>query len=72
MLRRALPLGATLFCGRCGPRHRGFALGKANFARLVTNQRLFERPLSIASGWAQIEYWLDCHCRSENPVNSPV
>jgi len=29
---------------------QGFALGKANFAQLVTNQRLFERPLSIASG----------------------
>ena len=31
-----------------------------SFARLVTNQRLFERPLPVASAWAQIEYWLDC------------
>ncbi len=29
------------------------------FARLVTNPRVFARPLSIASAWRQIEAWLD-------------
>jgi len=31
-----------------------------SFARLVTKPRLFERPLSVAAAWAQIEHWLDC------------
>jgi toxin-antitoxin system PIN domain toxin len=30
-----------------------------SFARLVTNPRLFERPLPVAEAWAQIEKWLD-------------
>jgi uncharacterized protein len=31
-----------------------------SFARLVTNPRLFERPLSVAKAWEQIESWLNC------------
>jgi len=31
-----------------------------SFARLVTNPRIFERPLSIESAWQQVEKWLDC------------
>jgi toxin-antitoxin system PIN domain toxin len=31
-----------------------------SFARLVTDPRLFERPLPIAKAWAQIEDWLNC------------
>jgi len=31
-----------------------------SFARLVTNPRLFERPLSVAMAWDQIESWLNC------------
>ena len=31
-----------------------------SFARLVTNPRLFERPLSVAMAWEQIESWLNC------------
>lgn len=31
-----------------------------SFARLVTNPRLFERPLSVATAWGQIESWLNC------------
>ena len=31
-----------------------------SFARLVTNPRLFERPLSVTAAWARIESWLDC------------
>jgi uncharacterized protein len=31
-----------------------------SFARLVTNPRLFERPLSVATSWQQIESWLNC------------
>ena len=39
-----------------------------SFARLVTNQRLFERPLPVASAWAQIENWLDARSsRIPNP-----
>lgn len=30
------------------------------FARLVSNSRVFERPLSVADAWTQIEGWLDC------------
>lgn len=30
------------------------------FARLVTNPRIFQRPLTIAGAWRQIESWLDC------------
>ena len=31
-----------------------------SFARLVTNPRLFERPLSVVTAWRQIESWLNC------------
>jgi len=31
-----------------------------SFARLVTNPRLFERPLSVAAARTQIENWLNC------------
>ena len=31
-----------------------------SFARLVTNPRIFERPLPIQSAWQQVEHWLDC------------
>jgi uncharacterized protein len=31
-----------------------------SFARLVTNPRLFERPLSVVAAWEQIESWLNC------------
>ena len=30
------------------------------FLRLVTNQRVFERPASSRAAWQQIEEWLDC------------
>lgn len=30
------------------------------FARLVTNPRIFQRPLTIGGAWRQIEAWLDC------------
>jgi uncharacterized protein len=30
------------------------------FARLVTNPRIFERPIPVAGAWAQIEDWLNC------------
>ena len=32
----------------------------AQFARLVTNPRIFERPLPIQSAWKQVENWLNC------------
>jgi toxin-antitoxin system PIN domain toxin len=31
-----------------------------SFARLVTNPRVFARPLGIETAWKQIEAWLDC------------
>jgi toxin-antitoxin system PIN domain toxin len=31
-----------------------------SFARLVTNPRLFQRPLPVTKAWAQIEHWLNC------------
>jgi uncharacterized protein len=31
-----------------------------SFARLVTNPRLFERPLPVTAAWGQIESWLKC------------
>ena len=31
-----------------------------SFARLVTNPRIFERPLPIQSAWKQVENWLNC------------
>lgn len=31
-----------------------------SFARLVTNPRIFERPLTVGSAWKQIETWLEC------------
>lgn len=30
------------------------------FVRLVSNQRLFERPVSVAAAWRQVEDWLAC------------
>ena len=30
------------------------------FVRLVSNQRLFERPVSVARAWHQVEEWLAC------------
>ena len=30
------------------------------FVRLTTNQRLFERPVSVATAWRQVQEWLDC------------
>lgn len=30
------------------------------FVRLTSNQRLFERPVSVASAWRQVEGWLAC------------
>jgi toxin-antitoxin system PIN domain toxin len=30
------------------------------FVRLVSNPRVFERPLSISSAWKQVESWLNC------------
>jgi len=29
------------------------------FVRLVSNPRIFERPLSVAEAWSQVEEWLD-------------
>jgi len=29
------------------------------FARLVTNPRIFERPMAAQDAWAQVEEWLD-------------
>jgi len=28
--------------------------------RLVSNPRVFERPLSVAEAWTQVESWLSC------------
>lgn len=30
------------------------------FVRLVSNPRVFERPLAVADAWAQAEGWLSC------------
>lgn len=30
------------------------------FVRLTSNQRLFERPVSVAAAWRQVEDWLGC------------
>lgn len=30
------------------------------FVRLTSNQRLFERPVSVAVAWRQVEGWLGC------------
>ncbi len=30
------------------------------FVRLVSNQRLFERPVSVATAWRQVNQWLAC------------
>jgi toxin-antitoxin system PIN domain toxin len=30
------------------------------FVRLVSNQRLFERPVSVATAWRQVDEWLAC------------
>lgn len=29
------------------------------FVRLVSNPRIFERPLSVTEAWSQVEDWLD-------------
>jgi uncharacterized protein len=31
-----------------------------SFTRLVSNPRVFERPVLVRSAWAQVEKWLDC------------
>jgi uncharacterized protein len=31
-----------------------------SFARLVTNPRVFERPVLVSAAWDQVEGWLDC------------
>ena len=31
-----------------------------SFARLVSNPRIFERPLPVQAAWKQVENWLDC------------
>ena len=30
------------------------------FVRLTSNQRLFERPVSVATAWRQVHEWLGC------------
>lgn len=30
------------------------------FVRLTSNQRLFDRPVSVATAWRQVEEWLAC------------
>ena len=30
------------------------------FVRLTSNQRLFERPVSVADAWRQVDEWLAC------------
>lgn len=30
------------------------------FVRLVSNRRVFERPMSVKDAWQQVEAWLDC------------
>jgi uncharacterized protein len=30
------------------------------FVRLISNPRIFERPVAIADAWQQVEDWLDC------------
>ncbi|MFI5394888.1 MAG: type II toxin-antitoxin system VapC family toxin [Candidatus Binatia bacterium] len=30
------------------------------FARLVSNPRVFQRPLTMLAAWQQVESWLDC------------
>ncbi len=30
------------------------------FLRIVTNQRVFERPLTTAAAWKQVQAWLSC------------
>lgn len=30
------------------------------FVRLVSNQRIFERPVSVATAWRQVHEWLGC------------
>jgi toxin-antitoxin system PIN domain toxin len=30
------------------------------FVRLVSNPRIFTRPVSVAAAWRQVEEWLDC------------
>ena len=37
------------------------------FVRLISNPRVFERPLSTKEAWLQVEQWLDCH-----PVWTPA
>lgn len=32
------------------------------FVRLVSNPRIFERPESVSSAWAQARAWLGCAC----------
>ena len=39
------------------------------FVRLVSNPRIFERPLAISAAWKQVESWLTCPVvRVTNPA----
>lgn len=31
-----------------------------SFVRLVSNPRVFERPVAVEAAWRQVEEWLDC------------
>jgi toxin-antitoxin system PIN domain toxin len=33
-----------------------------SYMRIVTNQRVFERPQSVTVAWRHVEEWLDCEC----------
>ena len=37
------------------------------FVRLISNRRVFERPLTTREAWHQVEHWLDCE-----PVWTPA
>ena len=37
------------------------------FVRLISNRRVFERPLETKAAWLQVEQWLDCR-----PVWTPA
>lgn len=30
------------------------------FVRVITNPRVFSRPMTVGAAWAQVESWLDC------------
>jgi len=31
-----------------------------SFLRIITNPRVFDRPVTMADAWAQVQAWLDC------------